>query len=38
MGITVIPAKVGISGRKGTALLPETPACAGVTACGGRHG
>jgi hypothetical protein len=28
---TVIPAKAGISGRKFTALLNETPAFAGVT-------
>ena len=28
----VIPAKAGISGRKVTALLHETPAFAGVTA------
>jgi hypothetical protein len=34
----VIPAKAGISGREGTALLAETPACAGVTICGDRHG
>jgi hypothetical protein len=32
----VIPAKAGISGRKGTAGLLETPAFAGVTALGGR--
>jgi hypothetical protein len=29
--ITVIPAKAGISARKVTDLLAETPACAGVT-------
>jgi hypothetical protein len=35
--IAVIPAQAGISGRKATALLHETPASAGVTACWGRH-
>ena len=36
--IAVIPAKAGISGRKGTDLHDETPASAGVTACWDRHG
>jgi hypothetical protein len=31
MAMHVIPAKAGISGRIGTALLAETPAYAGVT-------
>jgi hypothetical protein len=31
MRTPVIPAKAGTSGRKLTAGLPETPACAGVT-------
>jgi hypothetical protein len=33
----VIPAKAGTSGREVDAGLPETPAFAGVTTCGGRH-
>ena len=36
--LAVILAKAGISGRMVTALLHETPASAGVTACWGRHG
>jgi hypothetical protein len=35
--VHVIPAKAGISGRKDTVSLEETPAFAGVTTCGGRH-
>ena len=35
--LAVIPAKAGISGRKGTVCLAETPAFAGVTTSGGRH-
>jgi hypothetical protein len=31
MSFHVIPAEAGISGRNVTALLPETPAFAGVT-------
>jgi len=31
MSNSVIPAKAGTSGRKGTAGLPEAPAFAGVT-------
>jgi hypothetical protein len=38
MASAVIPAKAGTSGKKVTALLPGTPAFAGVTAWGGRHG
>jgi hypothetical protein len=32
-----IPAEAGIPGQEVTALLRETPAFAGMTACGGRQ-
>jgi hypothetical protein len=38
MSIPVIPAQAGISARKGTAGLHETPAFAGVTTCEDCHG
>jgi UDP-N-acetylmuramate dehydrogenase len=40
VGTPVTPVKAGISGRKGTAGLPETPAFAGATSRdgGNRHG
>ena len=38
MNVAVMPAQAGISGRKDTILLAETPAFAGVTAWGRRHG
>jgi hypothetical protein len=37
MSIAVIPAQAGISGRKGTDLLAETPAFAGVTVLHSDH-
>jgi len=37
MGFIVIPAQAGISGQEVTAGPHETPASAGVTACGGGH-
>jgi hypothetical protein len=35
---SVMPAKAGISGMNDTALLDETPAFAGASACGGLRG